>query len=452
VPFDWQVHDSYFIVAHLHYVLIGGMVFPLFAGLYYWAPLINGRRLSERVGRWSAALMFVGFNLAFFPMHIAGLAGMPRRIYTYDADLGWTTWNVLSTVGAFVFAAGAMLTLVHLARTAFQPEGEHGNPWNAPSLEWVPQEDYGVRSIPQVHSAYPLWDQPGLAKEVVDGRHWLPGTAFGGRETIITGPLRGEIRHLFRLAGDGWWHFLAALGTAGFFLLLTVSMYLLATLCAVVAIAAIFAWVWQLDRPPPAATAKIGDHVEIPTLAIGRGAPSWWATMILIGVDATVFASLAFSHLHVSMKLDVCPPPGARLPGGGWLAAILLVIGSALMAFAVRRLRHAGQGLLRVAVLIAIVVSVASFGVDFAAHREAGLAPTHHAWGATVAALLAWQGLHAFVLLMMGAYVIVRSFAGRLRTDARATLDNTALFWHYVVLQGIATIVLVRMLPQWMAG
>jgi cytochrome c oxidase subunit I+III len=103
-------------------------------------------------------------------------------------------------------------------------------------------------------------------------------------------------------------------------------------------------------------------------------------------------------------------------------------------------------------VLLAILVSVASFGVDFAAHREAGLAPTHHAWGATVAALLAWQGLHAFVLLMMGGYVIVRSFAGRLRIDARATLDNTALFWHYVVLQGIATIVLVRMLPQWMAG
>jgi cytochrome c oxidase subunit I+III len=377
---------------------------------------------------------------------------MPRRVYTYDAGLGWTGWNLLSTVGAFTFAAGAMLTLVHLARTARQPEAEHSDPWHAPSLEWLPQADYGVRSIPQVHSAYPLWDQPGLAREVVDGRHWLPGTAFGGRETIVTGVWRGEIRHLLRLAGDGWWHFIAAAGTAGFFLLLTVSMYLSAIVCAVVAIAAMLAWVWQLDRPPPAATAQIGDDVHIPTLASGRAAPSWWATVILVVVDATIFAALAFSHVHVSMKLDVCPPPGARLPGGSGWAIGLLLASSVLMAFAARRLRGPRQGLLRLAVLLALACLLASFGLDFAAHREAGLAPTHHAWGATVAALLAWQGLHAFVLLLMAGYVIARSFAGRLRVDARATLDNTALFWQYVVVQGVATVVLVRWLPQWMGG
>src|SRR5690606_13981549 len=96
VPFDFQAHDSYFIVAHLHYVLIGGMVFPLFATFYYWVPMVSRKKLSERLGRWAFWLMFIGFNTAFFPMHITGLAGMPRRVWTYPSNLGWDTLNFIS--------------------------------------------------------------------------------------------------------------------------------------------------------------------------------------------------------------------------------------------------------------------------------------------------------------------------------------------------------------------
>jgi cytochrome c oxidase subunit I+III len=115
VPFDWQAHDSYFVVAHLHYVLIGGMVFPLFAAFYYWAPTVSGRPLSERLGRWACGLMFVGFNVAFFPMHITGLLGMPRRVYTYPEGLGWDGMNLASTLGAFILAAGILLVLIDIA-------------------------------------------------------------------------------------------------------------------------------------------------------------------------------------------------------------------------------------------------------------------------------------------------------------------------------------------------
>jgi cytochrome c oxidase subunit I+III len=153
------------------------------------------------------------------------------------------------------------------------------------------------------------------------------------------------------------------------------------------------------------------------------------------------------------MKLDVCPPPGASLPAGGAVpATVLLLAATALMAWAARRAARPGHGLLNLAVVLATVGSIAALVIDLTAHLQAGLAPRHHAWSATVGALLAWQGLHAFVLLLMGAYLVVRSLAGRLRPDARATLDHCALFWHYVTVQGIATVVLVRFLPQWMGG
>ena len=110
-PFDWQAHDSYFVVAHLHYVLIGGMLFPVVAGIYYFYPAITGRKLSDRLGRIAFWLMFTGFNVAFFPMHLTGLRGMPRRVFTYPEALGWDWLNLISTIGAFVFAAGFLVVV-----------------------------------------------------------------------------------------------------------------------------------------------------------------------------------------------------------------------------------------------------------------------------------------------------------------------------------------------------
>ena len=173
--------------------------------------------------------------------------------------------------------------------------------------------------------------------------------------------------------------------------------------------------------------------------------------VVLIAVSATVFASLAFSHLHVSMKLDVCPPPGAQVPGLGWVSAALFGAGSLLMGWRSGGSSLRDKGLLQLAVLLAMACATGAWALDFAAHMQAGLAPSHHAWGATVAALLGWQGLHAFVLLLMGGYVVAR-WPGRCVPDARATLDNTALMWHYTTVQGLAGMALVRMLPQWMGG
>jgi cytochrome c oxidase subunit I+III len=116
LPFDWQAHDTHFVVAHLHYVLIGGMMFPLFAGFYYWAPTVGGRPLSDRLGRWVCGLLFAGVNVTFLPMHLTGLLGMPRRVYTYPAGLGWEGLNLVSSLAAVLIAAAVAVFLVDVVR------------------------------------------------------------------------------------------------------------------------------------------------------------------------------------------------------------------------------------------------------------------------------------------------------------------------------------------------
>ncbi|MGZ8294234.1 MAG: cytochrome c oxidase subunit I [Telluria sp.] len=450
LPFDWQVHDTYFIVAHLHYVLIGGMVFPMFAGLYYWLPLINGHRMSERVARWVFGLMFGGFNIAFFTMHITGLMGMPRRVYTYAADLGWNGLNMVSTVGAFILAAGVLLFIVDAVRTLRKKEQPVGNPWNAPTLEWLTSEDYGNRSIPRVESDDPLWDQPSLSPEVDAARHYLPNTATGKRETIATSPVAAQPRYLMILPGDSWWPVIAAAGTAGFFLLLTVKLTLVAWACGIVAVISVIAWLWESDRQPPMSHAKVADSMTLPVGATGAASQSWWGTMIMLVVDATIFASFVFAYIHISMRLNVCPPPGAALPDTVWplLSSGLLVAGSVLIALSKRMI---GSRALPFVVLAALGCAVAAFGFDFNGYRLAALAPTEHAWSAAIAAIVSYQGLHVVVLVLAGGYLAARAWCGHLTRTSRATIDNIALMWHYTTLQGVIGAAAIHFVPMVMA-
>src|SRR6201747_1743069 len=161
VPFDTQVHDTYFVVAHFHYVLIGGAVFPLLGAIYYWFPKITGRMMSERLGRWAFWLIFIGFNLTFFPMHILGLQGMPRRVYTYQPEMHWHGLNLFVSVSSLVLMGGFLLFFIDVIRSARNGLPAGPNPWAAPTLEWAtssPPPTYNFALLPVVRDSNPLWE------------------------------------------------------------------------------------------------------------------------------------------------------------------------------------------------------------------------------------------------------------------------------------------------------
>jgi cytochrome c oxidase subunit 1 len=161
VPFDWQLSDSYFVVAHFHFVLIGGILFNIFAAIYYWFPKATGRMLSETLGRWHFWLLVIGFNLTFVTLHVAGILGMPRRIYTYPADRGWDLWNFVATLGVPLQAGAVLLFLINVIISLRQGKPAGDDPWDAWTLEWTttsPPPPYNFDTPPEVRSRRPLWD------------------------------------------------------------------------------------------------------------------------------------------------------------------------------------------------------------------------------------------------------------------------------------------------------
>jgi cytochrome c oxidase subunit 1 len=160
-PFDWQLSDSYFVVAHFHYVLIGGLLFTIFAAIYYWFPKATGKMLSETLGQWHFWLLVIGFNLTFGPQHIAGILGMPRRIYTYAPGRGWELWNLLSSVGVAFQALAVLCFVWNVIRALRQGPPAGDDPWDAWTLEWTttsPPPEYNFETLPEVQSRRPLWD------------------------------------------------------------------------------------------------------------------------------------------------------------------------------------------------------------------------------------------------------------------------------------------------------
>jgi len=213
VPLDLQVHDTYFVVAHLHYVLIGGAVFPLFGAIYYWYPKFTGRLMSERLGRWNFWLFFIGFNVAFFPMHLLGLQGMPRRVYTYGSEMGWSGLNALSSLGALVIAISVLLFVINVFASLRRGERAAADPWGGGTLEWSvasPPPACNFEAIPVVHGRDPMWEPQPEPTHVA-------GLATTSRELLMTTVLDAVPDSRESFPEPTIWPFVGALATTVLF-------------------------------------------------------------------------------------------------------------------------------------------------------------------------------------------------------------------------------------------
>lgn len=246
VPVDLQLTHTYFIVAHLHYTIVGINVFPVVGGIYYWFPKFTGRLMNETLGKWSFWVMFIGFNVGFFPMHILGLAGMPRRIYTYAEGLGWGPLNLIVTLGSYLFAIGVVLFLVNVFVSLKRGKPAGDNPWDGPSLEWStssPPPVYNFAVIPTVASRYPLWE--ARLHQDDDRSSTQEGFLLDkGRETLGTTSLDAEPDVILKMPSDAYSPLLLALALAALFIgALLHSWWLLAAALVVITLSSI-AWLW----------------------------------------------------------------------------------------------------------------------------------------------------------------------------------------------------------------
>lgn len=452
VPFDWQAHDTYFIVAHLHYVLIGGTLMPLIAGLYYYWPLITGKLLSDRLGRFAFWMMFAGANLTFFPMHLTGLMGMPRRVFTYPAELGLGGLNLTSTIGAYLFAAGMLVVVIDLCLSPTRPKAQR-NPWNAGTLEWLAKPDseqWGIRSIPLIETRYPIWDQPDFVRKVDEGRFFLPDAEEGRRETISTTVLDARPLTVIRLGTPSVLPMLTAFALGGVFIFTTYHLYWAALASGVATLVLVLRWLWTTAEIPEKPCKPIGHGLKLPLYVSGPQAPGWWAMFITMLADATAFSGLVFGYYFFWTVHPVFPPPDMPGPGTAWpMVALVLSLASWAATLVARSANTAGRlGTTRLLLLGGALASLLAIPAGLAGPWLYGLDPTAHSYAAMVWMIAIWTTAHALVGAIAQLYALARSLAGRTTPTHDADIRNVTLYHHFMLFTAVVTWCTLGLFPE----
>jgi cytochrome c oxidase subunit I+III len=458
VPFDWQVHDTFFVVAHFHYVLIGGAVFPLFAAFHYWLPKVTGKLLNEKLGVVSFALMFVGFNVTFFPMHILGLMGMPRRVYTFESGLGWDVYNLVATVGAFIIAVSVLVFIANFIVSQLAGEDAGDDPWQANTLEWAttsPPAPYNFRSTPVVRSGDPLWDQETVYEDY-EGRPMpriLAEAPDGRRYTMVTTALDAEPEYVAELPAPSYWPLVAALGTATIFVGVLTQFYPAVPVGGIVLALSLVGWFWPVDDDNGRGAAEERERrLGLVLRESGYKLSSntgYLAMALYVLALAAALAALVFSYFMLWLRAEEWPLDGLAAPGFAFaIPGLLILLLSAGASYLAHRTGLTDRRRAFVATLAANLLLGLAFlvllGVDL---LLLDFGATTNAFGSIFFITTLFVASNVFLAMLLTGWALFMVRRGRMGRGSRVPVENAALYWYFNAASWAVVIATVYLMP-----
>jgi cytochrome c oxidase subunit 1/cytochrome c oxidase subunit I+III len=458
VPFDWQAHDTYFVVAHLHYVLIGGAVFPLLGAIYYWFPKLTGKMMNERMGKWNFWLTFIGFNVTFFPMHLTGLFGMPRRVYTYLPALGWDTLNFISTVGTVLLGIGVLLFLVNVVNSLRSGIQAPDNPWNAGTLEWAttsPPQPYNFDSLPYVHGRYPLWDTPEVAPNTY---HFISNP--DRRETLGTTVLDAEPEMRVILPGNSIVPFVMSLAIIATLIATFINITGVVIGCVLILIV-LAVWNWPrkhewsmewVEAGPEGAlpvSTSVTDEGQQPFYSTGKHPPFFDGTLLFILIEAIEFIALIASYFYLRSSTNDWPPgdtpmPELTLPT---IATLILLAGVIPTYLGDKAIKKNDRRTLCIGLIVTMLLEIIFIAMMVLHLSYLNYKWDTNAYGSVYWTLIVMHLIFAGVMVLENLYILFFAWKGFYNVKRHWGVEVDSLSSYFVVAAWIAVYITVFLSP-----
>jgi cytochrome c oxidase subunit I+III len=429
-------------------VMVGGVVFPILAGLVYWWPKMSGRLMDERIGKWAFWVIFIGCNVCFLPQHAAGLLGMPRRVYTYDAELGIGLYNLASTIGAFVMALGFLIFGANILLSLLRGAKAGPNPWGASGLEWSiesPPPPYNFREIPHVRGRDPLRDDAvapwvPARRRTSSGRIWL--------ETPVTTTFEARPHAVVVLAGSSYMPMALAVTLTLASAALLFEIYAVAVVSGVASVPLVVRWLWpsREERELAGAGRTLGD-ADLPAHTTGTASTGWWGTVLTIVALGATLVLLVYSHLYLMFASPTAvnvPAPDHALAA---VALFVLFASAAPLLLALRAVRRGDVAGVRVGLIVGAALGAAYVvlaGLDLLGQ---GLAPVARAYDAMFATVAGYQIGLAAVGVAAILFAAVQAWLGYFDRRRHGAVENVVLLWSFVVTSGAVTAAALHLAP-----